>query len=265
MKKKAIKNIALWSLILTFCLVLFGFSQKEQGESACWKMDISVKQLEGMYFIDNAAVENRILDLGSPILGSTLNDININQIQQHLEKMPSVKSATVYPSVDGVLKVRVEQRMPVLRIINPDGESYYIDEEGKKMPLSDTYTARVLVAVMAKPQALATSASPYQIATNPDLAPNSLLDDVFALQQVLDRDPFWSAQIEHLFVKGNGEIEMIPRVGNQRIVLGKAERIDRKLKKLKAFYDATVHTRDLNQYKTISLKYRDQVVCERYY
>lgn len=265
MKKKAIKNIALWSAALLSCLVLFGFARKEQGNAACWKMDISVTQLEGMYFIDDEAIENRILDLGSPILGSTLNDININQIQKHLLKMPSVKDATVYPSVDGVLKIRVEQRRPVLRIINPDGESYYIDEAGKKMPLSDTYTARVLIAVMERTEALATNTSPAQVMEQIDLAPNTLLDDVFALQQILDQDAFWSAQIEHLYVRANGEIEMIPRLGKHRILLGKAERITRKLNKLKAFYDATVHTRNLNEYKTINLKYRDQVVCERYF
>ena len=45
-------------------------------------------------------------------------------------------------TIDGRLKVDVKQRRPVLRIINQDGESYYLDEAGRPMPLSDTVIVR---------------------------------------------------------------------------------------------------------------------------
>ena len=54
-------------------------------------------------------------------------------------------------------------------------------------------------------------------------------------------------------------------MGNHKIVLGKSRYIDRKMKKLRAFYDAELRSRNLNIYKIINLKYRDQVIGERYY
>ena len=55
-----------------------------------------------------------------------------------------IKSAQVYYTLDGYFHVEITQRKPVLRIMS--GEGYYVDEDGKIMPLSRKYTSRVVVA-----------------------------------------------------------------------------------------------------------------------
>ena len=51
---------------------------------------------------------------------------------------------------------------------------------------------------------------------------NSILKDIFYLVNYINSDDFWSAQIDQIFVDGNDEIDLIPRVGNHTIHLGSA-------------------------------------------
>jgi cell division protein FtsQ len=64
---------------------------------------------------------------------------------------------------------------------------------------------------------------------------------------------------------GKGEFEIVPRVGSARIVVGKPIELNAKFDRLKAFYLAMAAKDNINKYKRINLKYRDQVVCERFF
>ncbi|NQX91241.1 MAG: hypothetical protein HRT74_03750 [Flavobacteriales bacterium] len=258
MKWKKMKIVALWSLLLGACVVLFGFAKSEQANSICWKVEVEVQELEGVYFINEETVQTRIMNMGHPIIGTMMSEIAVNDIQQRLERMPSVSEATVYPSVDGVLSVKVSQRKPVARVIEANGESFYIDDVYEMMPLSDSYTAKVPLVVIQ-------SELTYREKLEEDSKDQVMINDVMKLVNYIAADKFWSAMIEHVVRTEKGEYILIPRLGNQEIILGKTHRLDRKMKKLRAFYDEEMGKRNLNQYKTINLKYKDQVIGERYY
>ncbi|MEO0404323.1 MAG: hypothetical protein AAF193_05590 [Bacteroidota bacterium] len=258
MKWKKIKLVALWSLLLGGCVALFGFAKHQQSNSICWKVEVEVQELEGVYFINEETVQTRIVNMGQPIIGTNMSDIAINEIQDRLQRMPSVSEATVYPSVDGVLSVKVSQRKPLARIIEASGESYYIDNAHQMMPLSDSYTAKVPVVVLK-------SELTYRETLEENGEDQALVNDVMSLVNYISADPFWSAMIEHVVRDDKGDYILIPRLGNQEIILGRTIRMDRKMKKLRAFYNEELNKRNLNQYKTLNLKYRDQVIGERYY
>ena len=59
---------------------------------------------------------------------------------------------------------------------------------------------------------------------------------------------------------------MIPVVGKQRIVFGKAssvKEVEDKFQRLKVFYQEAMPYEGWNKYKEISLKYEGQVVCRK--
>ncbi|MFT6409224.1 MAG: cell division protein FtsQ [Flavobacteriales bacterium] len=255
--KHKIKHITLWIGTIAVALLLFGFASTKHSNARCWKMDIEVEHLSGLYFIDKASIKARILNLGDPILGTKLDSIRIDHIRQTLVQLPSVNTAEVYTTVDGILKVTVTQRTPLFRVINKQGDSFYVDTEGGRMPLSQHYTARV-------PVLTGSISTTFAELTNSE-AENALLEEAYRLFQFLETDPLWSAQTEHIVVDKNHEFELIPRVGTARILIGKPVELEDKFKRLKAFYLEMAHNNNINKYKRINVKYRDQVVCERYY
>ena len=64
-----------------------------------------------------------------------------------------------------------------------------------------------------------------------------------------------------MHITGAGEFEIIPRVGNQRVNVGGITDLPEKLKKLRAFYEHTIVTTNLDQYGVINAQYEGQVVC----
>ena len=90
-----------------------------------------------------------------------------------------------------------------------------------------------------------------------------MIDDVFKVAEFIRTDPLWHAQIEQLYVNKELEIELIPRVGNHRIVVGDATDLKKKLDKLKIFYKKGLSKTGWNEYSVINLKFANQVVCKK--
>ena len=79
----------------------------------------------------------------------------------------------------------------------------------------------------------------------------------------MQSDDFWNDQIEQIYVNQNNDVELIPRVGEQVIMLGSFENFEEKLANLKLFYDQAVPKVGWDKYSIINLKYKDQIVCTK--
>lgn len=88
--------------------------------------------------------------------------------------------------------------------------------------------------------------------------------DLYKTALYAKKDTLWDAQFEQLFVSEKDDIEIIPRVGNQRIILGNANDLETKLGNLLLFYKQAMPKVGWHAYKTINLKYINQIVCEKY-
>lgn len=71
----------------------------------------------------------------------TKDILDLNFIENNLKKHPVVKNVEVFLDPSKVLKISIEERIPILRIVGK--ETFYIDEMGFKIPLSNRFTAHV--------------------------------------------------------------------------------------------------------------------------
>lgn len=256
MKRKQVLDIVKWTLLVGAVVVVFGFSTGERRTSVCRSLEVNVEHVSGVYFIDESVVIRRIFDLGEPIVGAPLAEINLSRIRRAICEMPSVKEATVYPRIDGRLMVNITQRRPLFRVIGTGSAGYYIDTQGKPMPLSSNHSANVPVVTGKLPIDLS---HPEAVAAHPGI------EHAFSLVQYIEAHSFISSLTEHLIHLGEGEFELVPRVGSARILIGQATDLDSKFERLQAFYLTMTAHNNINKYKRINLKYRDQVVCERFF
>ena len=88
-------------------------------------------------------------------------------------------------------------------------------------------------------------------------------NQLFDFAQFLQKNKFWDSQIEQIHVNSKLDIELVPRVGNHYIILGKIEDYKENLTKLKLFYDKGLNKVGWNKYSVINLKFKDQVVCTK--
>ena len=89
------------------------------------------------------------------------------------------------------------------------------------------------------------------------------LKDLYQLASYITNDSFLKAQIVQIYVKENGDLELVPRVGNQEILFGKATNIKERFDKLMIFYKQGLSKTGWNGYKRINLMYNNQVVCTK--
>ena len=110
-------------------MVALGFVERTTDRTPITDLDVVVQGTEGNHFIDERTVRQEILDQGTDVVGSPTASVDITRIEERLAAIPSVAKAEVYHTMDGRLHARVEQRVPIVRVIEPDGGSYYIDPE----------------------------------------------------------------------------------------------------------------------------------------
>jgi cell division protein FtsQ len=96
-----------------------------------------------------------------------------------------------------------------------------------------------------------------------DTLKTKLAKDLYKTAAFIYADTLWNNQIEQLYVNQKREIEMIPRVGNQKIILGNADSLQVKFRNLYAFYKKAIPNVGWDTYKTINIKYTNQVIGER--
>ena len=68
-------------------------------------------------------------------------------------------------------------------------------------------------------------------------------------------DSFWNAQIEQIHVLPGKNIELVPRVGDHLIYLGKMAGFEKKLKRVKAFYERGLNQVGWNKYSRINVEF----------
>ncbi len=177
----------------------------------------------------------------------------MERIENALEADPFVKNADAFVDAHSQIHVRVEQRQPVLRVMDASSSNYYLDRDGARVPPSRNYAARVVVATGSLP--------PY----SPDflLKKKSPLKDLFFLNQSIAGDEFLSSLVQQIHLTEGGDFVLVPLVGDQKIILGGVKNLDNKFWKLKNFYREAMVREGFQKYETINLKFKGQVVCKR--
>ena len=242
----------LWLISLSGLVTLMSFIEVKKSALKC--TDVKVL-LPGQYnFVERDEVDRILMENGGAMLGKDLNDINIHKLENALKANPFIEFAKVYADMTGVIHVQIRQRQPVLRVVNMANLHFYIDGNGNKIPLSDNYTAKVLVA---------TGLIEEDFSGRVDTLKTKMARDLFRTALYIKSDTLWDNQIEQLFVDLKGDIEMVPRVGGHKIILGSADSLQIKFRNLLVFYKKAIPKVGWDTYKSINLKYANQIVCEK--
>lgn len=257
-----IVSIAIWIFLALVFLVLWGFTASEHNQKICQRLEISIDEMDGNFFISEKEVELSLSSENLHPAGKKLGDIDLLELERKIEMIAEVKTAKVFKNLNGVISIGISQRKPIVRIINANGNQFYLDDEGYQMPLSENYTPRVPV-VTGYINEPVSSYSAIELGKNEILSKTVKSDEIFTLVNYLRSNQFWNAQIQQINFNRHGEIELIPTLGEHLIVLGDLENYQGKLKKLKLFYSEGLNHMDWNMYDTINIKFKNQIICTK--
>ena len=238
-----------WLISLGGLITLMSFIEIKKAEVVC--KDVKIYIPGNQYFIDKQQVEGILRFNSNTLIGKKLDNIDIHDLEKRLKANPFVEGARVYMDMDGIVWIEVDQRQPIMRIMNQFDQDFYVDEHGLKLPMSDNFTANVLAA---------NGYIDERFSGKVDTLKTTLAKDIFKTISFIRKDSLWDAQIAQVYVNQSHEIELIPRVGNQRILLGNADSLETKFHNLLVFYKQALPQVGWDAYKTINIKYANQIV-----
>ncbi|HTA84462.1 MAG TPA: hypothetical protein VK783_16075 [Bacteroidia bacterium] len=261
---KKILHITGWVVLLGGVVCLLGFAEVKRNTTLCKLVDIRIMQHDSDFFITPTQVSKLIEGQQGEVIGKPMDQINIQKIEALMSANPYIANAEVYATLDGNLEVRLVQKKPIVRIINSDEESYYLDSAGSVVPLSDNYTPKVLVVNgnISEPYNMYAGMNVKKMAH--DTSVHSMLPGIYHLAMYIRNNNFWNSQITQVYVDTAKEFVLVPRVGNQHIIFGDTTDTEQKLDRLWVLYhDGLNATGKWNEYSTINLKYKHQIVCTK--
>lgn len=239
-----IKRLLKYPLILVLIVsvvFLYSFTGARNGRKKIIATEIEFTPGEN-HFLNHEMVNKLLIQNNTSVQNQAKTIIDLYQLEKNIVAHPYIKNAAVYITIHGVLHAEVTQRKPIARIVS-ENESYYVDSEGVKIPLSEHYSARVLIITGVKS--------------------NQHVEQSVALTQRILNDSFLKNEIVGVHFNAQNEVELTVRSGDYKIIVGDFDRLEDKFKNLKAFYSKTFSTQKIQEYKTINLKYHNQVVCSK--
>ncbi len=240
MKSKILK--ILFSLLLTASIIaLVSLATLESGNRKVELIEITIIDADNSLFLNPLRVRAH-LDTYGQIIGIHEKNLPLQELHNHLMLIPSVRKASIYPTLSGKLNIVLTQKRPQVRVHPEEGPDFYIDELGLAMPLDPVHSARVPI-IHAK-----------------DI--NEAEFGVRFLNKV-EGDKFWASLIDQIIVDPSGDIKLLPRLGSP-IFIGSDQDVEHQKKNLITFYREQVKSGNLKKYKGIDLSYRDQVIATKY-
>ncbi|NEM97354.1 hypothetical protein GXP69_06580 [Pontibacter sp. BT327] len=250
-------NSKIKSLIFAGCSIvtigtLASFAASRQNEKVCKKVSINIDNEYNNYFIGDKEIKDLLTREGERHLEGLPNkNIDLKNLEKRIEAHKFVADADVYRDLNGNIKVEVKQNRPIARIIQAN-QDVYVDVEGRILPLSDRYTARVI------PITKSANLKPL----NQEFFQDSTGQAYLSLLQFIENDRFWKAQLAQMHIDGKGKVSFLPQVGDHTIEFGKPVNTEQKFKKLMIFYKEVLPLMGWDRYKRVNVEYKDQIICE---
>ena len=200
-------------------------------------------------FLDRYRIESLITEK----MGKDSIIKNADIIEKNILANPFVKEIKLYQDLSNKLIVDLVQYQPIARLVFENKKDFYIDLHGNIFPTSTKFSERVLL--------IHTDDN-----INYDLKNINSTDygkKIFTMINYIINDTFLSKIISEIDINYDKNIIIYPQVSKQKIIFGYPEQIDVKFDKLMLFYKKILPAKGWNTYKTVNLKFKNQIICDK--
>ncbi len=182
--------------------------------------------------------------------GKRITSFNLHRLETKLRQHVWIKDAELYFDNNGILKIKIKERVPIAKINSTIGEGFYIDSSCHRLPINNNKFIKLPVF------------SGYPNSTKKVMSESDkkLVRQIKELSEFLLKDTFWLERVSVIQITHQREFELMPVSANHIIELGTVENKEKKFNNLKIFYHQVLAKTGPDKYKRIKLQYDKQVV-----
>jgi cell division protein FtsQ len=168
-----------------------------------------------------------------------------------LRKNNWIRDVQLYFDNNQNLKIRIQERQPAARLFTVAGNSFLIDSNGVQMALAERNAFRLPVF---------TGYPGDKFGLKKDSALNQQIRTIAVF---LNKDLFWSNQIQEINIRSSKNFVLTPLIGNQSIEFGDGNDYENKFHKLFIFYKEVIAQTGFEKYAGINIAFANQVIAIR--
>jgi len=196
-------------------------------------------QFSSNNFINNDSIKINLLDNYKSLDSLNADIETVYEIEQIISRIPFVRKANVYMTVNSELNIRVQEKKPVLNLYNSD---YLLSENGQLIPKIDSLNIDL-------------------ISFFGEIDP-TMYTNLSNLSKMIIKDDFLKDHIKYIYSDSLSFYLSVNRF-NYNIELGSLENISEKLINYKAFIASIMDDEILNKYSHLNLKFNKQVIAQK--
>jgi len=249
MKRKSNIFKAILMLLILFGIGFMLFaSTRTQKKSFLNDFIIKIKADETYLFLENNSIEEWLFhEDNDSVLKTPIGDLDLKKIENRALLNPWIEKAEVYIDQKNVLHIDIEQKIPMARIFDRTGQSYYLDTQMQLLPLvlGKNYPTIVFTDVPL---------------SQSEIKNKEMFSQILYLGEYINKHPFWSSQITQIQINKQNEFELIPLIGNQKIHFGDTSKMEEKFFNLQLFYKEVLNKIGWDNYEEIDLRFEGQIV-----
>ena len=258
--KKLIKPIAyllLFLLFLSGVIWIMRFAHRQQAERVCKDVRIFINANNGAIFITEDEIVEKLSAAKLNPKGQPTGTLNVHLIEKNLLQHSAIQAVHVFTHLSGEVGIEVLQRQPIVRIENARRQQFYIGADGHLMAFNPNHTARLIIANGYISEPFIPNKNILKPAKDEDFT-TPTLNKIYQLVTHIRNDEFLNAFIDQIYVNSKNEFELVPKIGNQIILLGNAENYEDQFKRLYQFYHYGVRKVGCDAYRIINLKANEE-------
>ncbi|MEE2605450.1 MAG: hypothetical protein VYB19_04765 [Bacteroidota bacterium] len=196
-------------------------------------------QFSSNNFINNDSIKINLLE-NYKCLDSLNADIEtVYEIEQIISRIPFVKKANVYMTVNSELNIQVQEKNPVLNLYNSD---YLLSENGLLIPKIDSLNID-LISFFGE-------------------IDSTIYKNLSNLSKMIKKDDFLKDHIKYIYSDSLSFYLRVIRF-DYKIELGSLENISEKLNNYKVFVASKIGDEILHKYSNLNLNFKKQVIAQK--
>jgi len=243
---RKIIQVLITLVVTSACIVAVLSASKIEDTKKLAGIDVQISNEKTCHFLDKNELLKTLTD--KQLEGLPIKKLDIGDIEDSLHANCWTGDAQVYIDNARMMHVCVTQRVPVARIFEASGNSYYLDTTLNPVPLSTKYVYYT-VAVTNVPHMI------------DDSAGNAMKASIIKLVRTIEKDTFWNAMVSQIMVDSVYGFQLMPVLGNHIIMLGDTSRLKEKLNNVFLFYKNILNNIGWAKYEILDVRFKGQLVA----
>lgn len=241
--RKTIFKWTVLTLLIAYACGITIWAHDEARRNGCQGIEITIESSACADSVTRRGVLDELKAYPRKLVGVPVETIDTRHLKNYLSGNSNFEEVDCNILSNGKLNIRIQPMVPAARVF--DGKkSYYINKEGKMIESKANFFVDVPVI-------------------SGEFTPEFTPLQVLPLVRFVEKDEVLSKLVTMIHARDADNLILIPRINGHVINFGDTNRLDDKRRALLSLYRKVLPYKGWNEYDTISVKFRGQIVATR--